>query len=149
MRASTRCTLASLALLVSWSMSSQAHDIYTGLTDKAGMSCCNNLDCHPAPYRMTPAGVEMLVNGKWIAVPDETIQYRILPGDTGETAGGHWCGWSTSRGTRTTCTILPPNSASLSAGTWVGTPHQSPGLSIPAAIRTEYDGGGVRHGPTR
>ena len=23
---------------------------------------------------------------------DDTIQYRTLEGDTGETAGGHWCG---------------------------------------------------------
>jgi hypothetical protein len=34
----------------------------------------------------------MLVDGKWMAVPAETIFYRALPGDTGETAGGHWCG---------------------------------------------------------
>ena len=44
------------------------------------------------PYRVTPAGVQMLVDGEWIAVPDHVIQYRALPGDTGETAGGHWCG---------------------------------------------------------
>ena len=115
MRVPTKCALTSLALLVTWSASLLAHDIYTGLTDKAGRSCCNHLDCRPAPYRTTPAGIEMLVNGTWIAVPDDTVQYRVLPGDTGETAGGHWCGWSTAHGTQTFCTILPPNSAALSS----------------------------------
>ena len=110
-----RCILASLALLVSWSVPLRAHDIYKGLTDRNGASCCNFLDCQPAPYRMTPAGVQMFVDGQWITVPDETIQYRVLPGDTGETAGGHWCGWHASRGTMTLCTILPPNSAALTA----------------------------------
>ena len=108
-----RCALASLALLVSWSVPLQAHDIYTGLTNRDGESCCNNLDCRPAPYRITPTGVEMFVYGEWTAVPDDTIQYRVLPDDTGETAGGHWCGLITRRGTRTICTILPPNSAVL------------------------------------
>jgi hypothetical protein len=37
----------------------------------------------------TAAGVEMLVDGRWIVVPDDTIQYRALDGDNGETAGGH------------------------------------------------------------
>ena len=110
----TRCVLASLALLVSWSVPLHAHDIYIGLTDRNGVSCCNDMDCQPAPYRITPSGVQVLVGGQWIAVPDDTIQYRVLPGDTGETDGGHWCGWTTVRGTRTFCTILPPNSAGLS-----------------------------------
>ena len=111
-----RCVLASLALLASRSAPLRAHDIYTGLTDRNGASCCNFLDCRPAPYRMTTAGVQMLVDGQWITVPDDTIQYRVLPGDTGETAGGHWCGWHASRGTLTLCTILPPNSTALTRG---------------------------------
>jgi len=70
------------------------------------------------PYRVTPAGVQMLVNGSWIAVPDHTIQYRSLPGDTGETAGEHWCGEirlledETVRYS-THCAILPPNGAAI------------------------------------
>ena len=110
----TRCVLASLVLLVSWSVPLQAHDIYTGLTDMNGASCCNNRDCRPARYRMTPEGVELFVNGRWITVPDDTIQYRMLPGDTGETAGGHWCGYDLGQRIRMICTILPPNSARLS-----------------------------------
>ena len=109
-----RCTLASLALLASWSVPLQAHDIYTGLTNRYGTNCCHDQDCRPALYRMTPVGVEMLVNGKWIAVPDRAIQYRVLPGDTGETGGGHWCGWTTDWGATTLCAVLPPNSAGLS-----------------------------------
>lgn len=37
---------------------------------------------------VTPTGVQMFVEGEWIWVPDHTIQYRALPGDTGETDGG-------------------------------------------------------------
>jgi hypothetical protein len=46
----------------------------------------------PANYRKTGADLEMLVSGEWIVVPMDTIQYRTLEGDNGETAGGHWCG---------------------------------------------------------
>ena len=41
----------------------------------------------PAHYRIIAAGVKMLVGGKWIVLPNETIQYRTLASDTGETAG--------------------------------------------------------------
>jgi hypothetical protein len=37
-------------------------------------------------------GVQMYVDDDWFDVPDGSIQYRTLPGDTGETRGGHWCG---------------------------------------------------------
>ena len=83
------CAVVSLAITASWPASIEAHDIYTTLTDTAGESCCHKRDCRPAHYRRTAAGVEMLVGEEWIAVPDETIQYRALEGDTGETAGGH------------------------------------------------------------
>jgi hypothetical protein len=99
-----------LAIVVTGSEPIKAHDIYSALRDRAGVSCCNEQDCRPARYRFTPAGVQMLVNGEWILVPDETIQYRTLEGDTGETAGGHWCG-TTGLGTLTHCAILPPSSA--------------------------------------
>ena len=85
-----------------------------------GNSCCNDQDCRPVPYRVTPAGVQMLVHGDWIAVPDHAIQYRALPGDTGETAGGHWCGRNPQNGQgdrldyATHCAILPPNPTAIS-----------------------------------
>lgn len=68
---------------------------------------------------MTPAGVQMLVEGEWIAAPDYMIQYRALPGDTGETDGGHWCGRTQNgQGDKldyaTLCAILPPNPTAIS-----------------------------------
>ena len=53
-----------------------------------------------------------LVSLEWIVVPDETIQYRALEGDTGETAGGHWCSSTRLRTIMTFCAVLPPSSAS-------------------------------------
>ena len=65
--------------LVSFDSPTEAHDIYSPLKDRGGKSCCDDGDCRPAPYRMTPAGVQMFVEGEWIGVPDSTIQYRALP----------------------------------------------------------------------
>jgi len=100
-------------LLATASWPTQAHDIYSNLRDKGGESCCNDRDCRPAPYRTTPAGVQMLVEGSWIVVPNSSIQYRTLPGDTGETAGGHWCG--KMEYSVTYCAVLPPRSASATS----------------------------------
>jgi hypothetical protein len=97
-------------LLMAMSWPSRAHDIYMSLVDGDGQTCCHDRDCRPARYRTTAAGVEMLVDGRWIVVPDNTIQYRALDGDTGETAGGHWCG-KLEYGV-TYCAVLPPRSAS-------------------------------------
>ena len=63
--------------------------------------------------------MQMFVEGKWIWVPDHTIQYRALPGDTGETDGGHWCGRfengpGFTMGYATYCAILPPNPTAIS-----------------------------------
>ena len=84
--------LALIVLVMGFDRPAEAHDIYSRLTDTWGNSCCNDTDCRPAPYRITPAGVRMLVDGDWIEVPGHTIQYRALLGDTGESGGGHWCG---------------------------------------------------------
>ena len=84
--------LVSLAIAGSWPAPSEAHDIYTHLVDSSLEPCCSEHDCRPASYRVTAGGVKMLVEGKWIVVPQQKIQYRTLEGDTGETAGGHWCG---------------------------------------------------------
>jgi len=96
----------------------RAHDIYSHLLDSCGNSCCNEQDCRPVPYRITPEGVQMLVDGDWVEVPGYTIQYRALLGDKGETAGGHWCGRTYQRVDNsvfhvTQCAVLPPNSALL------------------------------------
>jgi hypothetical protein len=115
---SLKLDLFAAILLVGFEPPSEAHDIYSHLKDWRGNSCCNDQDCRPGPYRVTPAGVQMLVNGDWIAVPDRTIQYRALPGDTGETAGGHWCGdirYKPGDGMdySTHCAILPPNATAI------------------------------------
>ena len=111
--AAVRLALGGMLLAVT-SLRSPAHDIYTDLKDEVGASCCHERDCRPARYRITRAGVEMLVAGSWIIVPNRAIQYRTLPGDTGETAGGHWCG--KLEFAVTYCAVLPPSSAFSSAG---------------------------------
>src|SRR5215212_3824043 len=93
-----------------------AHDIYSELRDAYGLSCCDSTDCRPARYRLRGTDVEMFVYGQWIAVPADKIQYRALPGDTGETGGGHWCGTYdhfTGIVHRTRCAVLPPQSTAV------------------------------------
>jgi hypothetical protein len=75
-------------LLLAFEPHARAHDIYAPLKDRWGNSCCDDRDCRPAPYRVTPTGVQMLVNGEWISVPEYTIQYRALPEDTGKQPEG-------------------------------------------------------------
>ena len=113
--------LLSLALLAGAPAAAQAHDIYSGLVGNYGTACCDDSDCRPALYKVTPAGVQMQVNRKWISVPASAIQYRLLAGDKGETAGGHWCGRrandveelndGTGNGYFTFCAFLPPSFA--------------------------------------
>ena len=108
-----------IPLLVGWigTQPSTAHDIYSHLADSEGASCCSQTDCAPAPFRVTPIGLQMLVHGRWIAVPTNKIQYRLLAGDTGDTGGGHWCGIDSGLGLQpepvTRCAIVPPNSAAV------------------------------------
>jgi hypothetical protein len=112
--------LIALVLTVSLPLPLEAHDIYSHLKDKSGASCCDDRDCQLAPYRFTVNGVQMLVAKRWIDVPSEKIQYLAIPGDTGETGGGHWCGLayepSGSASYLTRCAILPPQSASVQIG---------------------------------
>jgi hypothetical protein len=110
-----------VVLAASLSLPIQAHDIYSHLKDKLGTSCCDNRDCQLAPYRFGATGLQMFVDKRWIEVPSDKIQYVAVPGDTGETGGGHWCGFADepngmdSRTLYTTrCAILPPQSASAS-----------------------------------
>ncbi len=70
---SLKLDLCAAIVLISFEPPAEAHDIYSHLKDRLGNSCCNEQDCRPAPYRVTPAGVLMLVNGSWITVPD----YRV------------------------------------------------------------------------
>jgi hypothetical protein len=88
-----RTMMTMIAILILAVAYAEGHDIYSGLKDHRGeASCCDERDCRPAHYRITPAGVEMLLDDEWVRVPDSVVQYRRLDGDTGETGGGHWCG---------------------------------------------------------
>jgi hypothetical protein len=108
-----------IALQVGLHSPAEAHDIYSDLKDTWGNSCCNNEDCRPALYRVTPTGVQMFVDGDWIDVPNYVIAYRALAGDTGETGGGHWCGRVYQKVDNsffhiTQCAVLPPSAAASS-----------------------------------
>jgi hypothetical protein len=116
---SSRAALISTILITSLPLPTQAHDIYSHLVDEVGASCCDNRDCRPVPYRFIASGVQMFIDTRWIDVPSDRIQYRALPGDTGETRGGHWCGSTCNPDFSdvgalymTKCAILPPQSAS-------------------------------------
>jgi hypothetical protein len=98
-------------LLVIWPGPIQAHDIYKDLLTRSGLPCCHEGDCRPVPYRLTPKGVQMFVDGQWLDIVRSSIQYRTLAGDRGETGGSHWCGLRDALGYFTRCAILPPQSA--------------------------------------
>jgi len=116
--------LTMIAMLILTVTCTEGHDIYSELKDHLGeSSCCNETDCRPAHYRVTAAGVDMLLDDEWVRVPNDIIQYRRLNGDTGETNGGHWCGVTNFLGYDlrpdhpavthssrfyTRCVILPP-----------------------------------------
>jgi len=91
---SLKLGLFAVLLFVGFEPTTEAHDIYSPLRDRAGRNCCDDGDCRPASYRVMPTGVQMFVKGEWIWVPDHTIQYRALLGDTGETDGGIGAGGS-------------------------------------------------------
>ena len=116
MRFIASAAYVALAMLMSVS-AGRTHDIYSHLKDNRGVPCCNDTDCRPARFRITARGVEMLVKDRWLTIPRDVLQYRTLPGDTGQTAGGHWCGyddWDFADAVNpdllgvTRCAILPP-----------------------------------------
>src|SRR5262249_10275825 len=81
-----RTLMTLIAILILPAACAEGHDIYSGLMDRLGeSSCCDDRDCRPAHYRITSAGVEMLLDDEWVRVPNDVIQYRNLDGDTGET----------------------------------------------------------------
>src|SRR5262249_62337679 len=86
MKTTTLCGMLVSLTLTPWPV--QAHDIYGNLVGTHGELCCHGTDCRPAPWRIVNGRVEMYVNGRWISVHDEAIQYRTLEGDEGKTNGG-------------------------------------------------------------
>jgi hypothetical protein len=111
---SSKLAIACAVAMACLPLPAQAHDIYTGLINHDGNSCCDEKDCRPALYRVSAEGVQMIVDGGWLHVADDKIQYRALRGDTGETGGGHWCGYLDAdlQTWVTRCAFLPPQSAS-------------------------------------
>jgi hypothetical protein len=72
-----RTMMTMIAILILAVACAGGHDIYSGLKDHLGeASCCDERDCRPAHYRITPAGVEMLLDDEWVRVPDSVVQYR-------------------------------------------------------------------------
>src|SRR6516165_8087176 len=61
-----RTMMTMIAMLVFTAACAEAHDIYSELMGRLGESCCNETDCRPANYRVTAAGVEMLLDGEWV-----------------------------------------------------------------------------------
>ena len=113
-----KASLISIALVAMLPTVTHAHDIYTNLTNRSGKSCCDGSDCRPAPFRIGSSGaVEMLIDQQWLEIPSESIEYRSLDGDTGETNGAHWCGSEIADPhiamLYTYCAFLPPNLSSL------------------------------------
>jgi len=106
--------LSAIPALTPWP--AQAHDIYGKLVGKHGESCCHDHDCRPAPWRIVNGEVPMLVEGEWVGINDELIQYRTLEGDDGKTKGGHWCGNAYANDASpllTFCAVLPPRTSRL------------------------------------
>src|SRR5215218_4464523 len=114
---SSRTAFVIAVLAASLPLSIQAHDIYSHLRDQSGTSCCNDRDCRRAPLSVYGHRSADVVDARWIEIPSDKIQYIAIPGDTGETGGGHWCGlaYEPSVGPLyiTHCAILPPQSASV------------------------------------
>jgi hypothetical protein len=119
MRSNASLTCALLIVAIG-SSPVRAHDIYSHLVDRDGKPCCNNTDCRPAPFKVTARGVEMFVNDKWIVIPPDKLQHRLLSGDSGASGGGHWCGstdWNVEGVGNidlyevTLCAVLPPGLA--------------------------------------
>src|SRR5262245_16721791 len=70
-----RTIMTIIAILILAAACAEGHDIYSGLMDHLGeSSCCDDRDCRPAHYRITSAGVEMLLDDAWVRVPNKVIQ---------------------------------------------------------------------------
>jgi len=59
-----------------------AHDIYTGLHDKAGQLCCGGNDCAVTSYRENGDHYEFLTRERrWVQIPEDRITFLPVPGD--------------------------------------------------------------------
>lgn len=68
-------------------------------------SCCNLADCRPTLSRMIDDHYEVLVDGEWVAAPQDVIQNVAAPD-----GGTHVCApkqFGTNKG-KLYCVVLPP-----------------------------------------
>jgi hypothetical protein len=68
-------------------------------------SCCNLADCRPTLSRMIGDHYEVLVDGEWVAAPQDVIQNVAAPD-----GGTHVCApkqFGTNKG-KLYCVVLPP-----------------------------------------
>jgi hypothetical protein len=56
---------------------------FRGLKAPNGTACCTVADCRRAMHRMTTKGYEVMIDGKWVAVPWERV-LRRTDNPTGE-----------------------------------------------------------------
>ena len=85
---------------------SQFHQaFYSKLTRKDGGSCCNQMDCRPTQSRMIGDHYEVMVDGEWVQVPNDTI-LRVTAPDR----GAHVCAPFLIEHPKPAiyCVVLPP-----------------------------------------
>ena len=76
---SPNITIFCVAALLACSNPAAAHDIYSRLVDKWGAPCCNETDCRPARFRVTPEGMEMFVAGGGPVCQTKTFNIEPSP----------------------------------------------------------------------
>jgi hypothetical protein len=79
---------------------------YSKLVEHDGGSCCNFNDCRPTLSRSVGNHYEVLVDGEWVAVPQDTIRKVVAPD-----RGAHVCAPSRALEVRPAmiyCVVLPP-----------------------------------------
>jgi len=81
-------------------------EFYSKLVQDNGESCCHLNDCRPTLSRMISNRYEILVDGRWTAVPLDTIRKVIAPDQ-----GAHVCapqGMNDYGQPMIFCVVLPP-----------------------------------------
>ncbi len=89
-RCGPRRRIALLSSALALTTPAQAHDIYSGIHGKGGQLCCGGTDCAATIYREAGAHYEFLTREKkWVAIPEGSITFLPIPGDSDEDADPH------------------------------------------------------------
>lgn len=71
-----------VALFLLFTVSSRAHEIYTGVYGKNHQLCCGGDDCAATQYREHGSNYEFLTREKvWVDIPADRITFLPIPGD--------------------------------------------------------------------